>query len=59
VDNTDNGAKKQGTVMVRKYKLQNIAEMQMKSKDGSIWFVFPHGCEYKQVTVDDKDQELK
>ncbi|MDR3592407.1 MAG: hypothetical protein P4N41_22320 [Negativicutes bacterium] len=54
-DNIDSSvSKNQGTVMVRKMKIQNIAEMQIKGKDGTVWFVFPHGCEYKQVSGDDK-----
>jgi hypothetical protein len=41
-----------GSVIARKFKLQNIAEMQVKSKAGTAWFVFPHGWEYKTVTDD-------
>jgi hypothetical protein len=48
---------RQGTVMVRKLKIQNIAEMQMKSKDGTVWFLFPHGCDYKQVNTNEKVSE--
>ena len=52
--NCDNStANNHGTVMIRKLKIQNIAEMELKSKEGSIWFLFPHGCEYKQVTIQD------
>ncbi|MDR3562230.1 MAG: hypothetical protein P4N59_12455 [Negativicutes bacterium] len=50
-DNLDNSvSKNQGTVLLRKLKIQNVAEMELKGKDGTVWFVFPHGCEYKQVT---------
>lgn len=41
-------------VLVRKFKIQNVAELQLKNKAGAVWFVFPHGWEYKQVTDDDK-----
>jgi hypothetical protein len=59
-DNIDNSvSKNQGTVMIRKMKIQNIAEMQIKGKDGTVWFVFPHGCEYKQVTVEEKQVGAK
>lgn len=54
---TGNGAKTQGTVMVRKFKIQNVAEMQLKSKEGTVWFIFPHGWEYKQVSGDSKQSE--
>jgi hypothetical protein len=47
----------QGTVMVRKFKIQNVAEMQLKGKDGTVWFIFPHGWQYKQVSGDDKPKE--
>lgn len=47
-------SQRQGTVMVRKLKIQNIAELQMKSKDGTVWFLFPHGCDYKQVSTNEK-----
>lgn len=40
------------TVMARKFRIQNIAELQIKDRAGSTWFVFPHGWEYKQVTDD-------
>jgi len=58
--NYDNSvSKNQGTVMIRKMKIQNIAEMQLKGKDGTVWFVFPHGCEYKQVSGDEKKDGAK
>ncbi len=52
----EKGSQVRGSVLARKFKLQNIAEMQVKSKAGAVWFVFPHGWEYKQVT-DDKQAE--
>ena len=39
--------KTQGSFLVRKFKIQNVAELQMKSKDFNTWYVFPHGCECK------------
>jgi hypothetical protein len=59
-DNIDNSvSKNQGTVMIRKMKIQNIAEMQLKGRDGIVWVVFPHGCEYKQVNSDDKQEAAR
>lgn len=54
---TETVTKNQGTVMVRKFKIQNVAEMQLKGKDGTVWFIFPHGWQYKQVSADDKPKE--
>ena len=45
-------SKTRSSVMARKFKLQNLAEMQLKNKAGSVWFIFPHGWEYKQITDD-------
>jgi hypothetical protein len=39
--------KAQGSFLVRKFKIQNVAELQMKSKDFTTWYVFPHGCDCK------------
>lgn len=39
--------KTQGSFMVRKFKIQNVAELQLKSREFSTWFVFPHGCDCK------------
>lgn len=48
----DSTVNTKGTLVIRKFKIQNVAEMELKSKDGTIWFIFPHGCEYKQVTAE-------
>lgn len=45
-------SKVRSSVLARKFKIQNIAEMQLKNKTGSVWFIFPHGWEYKTVTDD-------
>jgi len=45
-------SKNQGTVMIRKLKIQNVAEMQLKGKDGTVWYLFPHGCDCKQVSTE-------
>lgn len=55
----ENETKNQGTVMVRKFKIQNVAGMQLKGKDGTVWFIFPHGWEYKQVSADDNPKADK
>lgn len=54
---TEKTSQSRSAVMVRKFKLQNIAEMQLKNKSGSVWFIFPHGWEYKQVTDDKTDSK--
>lgn len=46
----EKSSKARSSVLARKYKIQNIAEMQLKNKSGSVWFIFPHGWEYKQVS---------
>lgn len=49
---TEKTSQARSSVLVRKLKIQNIAEMQLKNKAGATWFIFPHGWEYKQVTDD-------
>ncbi|HWQ62288.1 MAG TPA: hypothetical protein VN521_08245 [Negativicutes bacterium] len=55
---TEKTSQVRSAVMARKFKIQNIAELQLKNKAGSVWFIFPHGWEYKQVS-DDKGTEGK
>ena len=49
---TEKTSKVRSSVLARKFKIQNIAEMQLKNKSGAVWFIFPHGWEYKQVSDD-------
>ena len=42
-------SKTQGSFLVRKFKIQNVAELQLQSRDSNTWYVFPRGCTCKSI----------